>query len=129
MPVDRTDKQVDIPLSGKLLAESFMHLCEEGGAADIVCFSCSGEERIADEIIVATVGSERILGSLTEDIRHHLKQVHRLPSHSVPRHDRSGWVAIDCGEVVVHLMSNECRDYYRLDDLYAPKRTRTAKEE
>lgn len=31
----------------------------------------------------------------------------------------SGWIVLDYGDVVVHLLSPEERDYYRLEDLWS----------
>ena len=104
---------------GGRLSMAIVTICGDHNATDIQRYTMRGEVRIADEIIVATVGSQRIVESLTEEIRRYLKRQHRLPTHGVPRHDRSGWVVIDCGEVIVHLMNDEQREYYQLDELYA----------
>lgn len=114
-----TDDQVNTSLKEALLTETLIRICEENGATDITRFSLSAEARIADEIVIVTVGSNRVLGSLTEELRRYLKKAHRLPWHGVPRHDPSGWVVIDFGDVIVHLMNSEQRAYYHLDDLYA----------
>lgn len=102
------------------LAAAIAEICDECGATGITCYPMQGETRIADEIVIATAMSERILDSLTEKIREYLKNHHRLPIHGVPRQDRSGWVAIDCGDVVVHLFTHEQREHYDLDSLYTP---------
>ena len=42
---------------------------------------------------------------------------------SVEGYEDSGWILLDYGDVIVHLMTEESRDYYRLDRLWgdAPK--------
>ena len=37
---------------------------------------------------------------------------------SMEGYEDSGWILIDYGDVVVHLMTHECRDYYRLERLW-----------
>jgi ribosome-associated protein len=42
---------------------------------------------------------------------------------SVEGYEDSGWILLDLGDVIVHLLTEESRDYYRLDRLWgdAPK--------
>lgn len=44
-------------------------------------------------------------------------------TRSTEGYDDSGWILLDFGDVVVHLMTEESRDYYRLERLWgdAPK--------
>ena len=37
---------------------------------------------------------------------------------SIEGYGESGWILLDFGDVVVHLMTHEARDYYRLDRLW-----------
>lgn len=37
---------------------------------------------------------------------------------SIEGYEASGWILLDFGDVVVHLMTHEARDYYRLDRLW-----------
>ncbi len=45
------------------------------------------------------------------------------PCRSVEGYEDSGWILLDLGDVIVHLLTEESRDYYRLDRLWgdAPK--------
>lgn len=93
-------------------------LCQENGATEVVGLPLSGAGRIAEEVVVATVASERVLDSLTAELRRYFKGAQQRPAHAIPRHDRSGWVVVDCGAVVVHLMLRELRAHYQLESLY-----------
>ncbi len=37
---------------------------------------------------------------------------------SVEGYEDSGWILLDLGDVIVHLLTEESRDYYRLDRLW-----------
>jgi ribosome-associated protein len=32
---------------------------------------------------------------------------------------RDGWVLIDAGDIIIHIFSNEKRNYYKLEDLWS----------
>jgi len=105
------------------VANAIVELCRNNSATEIVVYSFTEQEALAAKIIIATVGSDRISDSLSEDIRAYLKTHGLLPAHGVPRHDHSGWIIIDCGTVIAHLMHAEKRRYYELDDLYSVHRS------
>jgi ribosome-associated protein len=41
-----------------------------------------------------------------------------LRCRSIEGYGDSGWILLDFGDVIVHLMTEESRDYYRLDHLW-----------
>lgn len=70
-----------------------------------------------DYFVIANGTSDRMLDSLGNAVIREIKtQFHKnAQSEGVAR---SGWIVIDYGDVVVHLMSPEMRDYYRLEELW-----------
>ena len=100
------------------LVTDIVQICHNNNATDIARYHLRSQTRIADTVVIATVGSARIMDSLLQDIRICLQSHQHMPSHGIPRHDKSGWVAIDCGSTLVHLVAKEQREYYELDALY-----------
>ena len=72
---------------------------------------------IADYFVIATCASERLLGSLAEEIRVTCKQLGR-PPHSIEGLDTAWWVLLDFGDVIVHLLQEEARRFYDLEVLW-----------
>lgn len=60
--------------------------------------------------------------SIVEAVRGQAKNS-KTPFVKVEGNEKSGWVLIDLGEVVVHLFETKLRDYYQLERLWkdAPK--------
>ncbi len=43
--------------------------------------------------------------------------------------DNSLWVVLDYGDIMVHIFQTECRNFYRLEDLWADAELKTYKDE
>lgn len=65
--------------------------------------------------VLVTANSDRLTNALVEEIWHFCKRhgVDRMPVEG-----ESGWMLIDCYEVIVHALSAEKREYYDLDTLW-----------
>lgn len=71
----------------------------------------------ADVIIIATGTSKRHIQHLADQ----LVQEAKAEKHSPIRVEAGppyGWVLVDLGDVIVHLMQQECRDLYQLEKLW-----------
>lgn len=53
-------------------------------------------------------------------MRPYRKQVEgfRRPSNLIPSRDQSGWIVLDYGDIIVHIMQPEIREYYNLERLW-----------
>ncbi len=73
---------------------------------------------IVDWFVVVSAPSRRQVRTLVEEVE---KTLARLGVVVLGREglDAAEWVLLDCGEVVVHVMTDECRDFYALERLWA----------
>jgi ribosome-associated protein len=67
--------------------------------------------------VIASGTSERMLESLAEYVRDSIKTETGL-NPVIESSGQSGWIVMDYGYVVVHLLSPEMREYYDLEGLW-----------
>ena len=68
-----------------------------------------------DYVVLVSAGSDRLTNALVEEVWHFCKR-HNVPR--LPVEGESGWMLIDCYDVIVHAQSEEKRAYYELDTLW-----------
>ena len=68
--------------------------------------------------MIATAENERQLKAIADEIQKQLKAQSTRPL-GVEGKPPSGWVLLDYGSVIAHLLSPEMRDYYELEKLWA----------
>ncbi len=96
-----------------------MDVLEDNKAENIVLLDLRPDTVIADFFVMATGTSERQMRALSNFVRDELKAEHSELPYSVEGTPESGWILLDYGEVVVHLMNGERRDYYDLEGLWS----------
>ena len=94
-----------------------LHLARllDGKGQDLMVLQQPVGAQSFDFVVLATASSERLAYHLVEEAWHFCKR------HNVARHPiegESGWMLIDCYEVVVHALSPEAREKYQLEDLW-----------
>jgi len=94
-------------------------LLEDYKAADVVVIDVSKLNSWTDYFVIATINSSAQLGGLQKYIKDYVKendlQIH-VPNKKTP--DGDDWSLVDIGPIVVHLMSQEARDFYDLEKLW-----------
>ena len=100
------------------LARRIVDLASDKLASDIVLLDIRGVSLIADYFVIATAGSERQASAILKDLSDKcLEEFGRKPLHTEGKPD-SGWVLLDYGDVIVHVMRADVREHYDLEGLW-----------
>ena len=92
-------------------------LADDKKGVDIRVLELDRESAIADYFVLATGLSRPQVKAIQQEIHLRLKALGR--SHSRLEGAEMGWwTLMDYGDVVVHVMQPEAREYYDLDGLY-----------
>jgi len=86
-------------------------------AEDVLILDINGISSFADAIIIATANSNRHAKSLSEKLVESIKASGRNVL-GVEGRVESGWILVDCGEVVINIMKSDIRDFYDLEGLW-----------
>lgn len=87
-------------------------------AEGVVILDLRGLSDIMDAFVVGTaVGGAHHARAISESV---WEEFTRLSAWKGRREgsDASGWLLLDCGDVVVHIMSPTLREFYALEDLW-----------
>jgi len=94
---------------------------EEHKGVDIVSIDVSELTDVTDFIIISTATSQRHASTLADKVSRAFrnKGIHTLGTEGANQKD--GWVLIDLGDIVVHIMLAEAREFYSLEKLWGMK--------
>ncbi len=91
---------------------------EEKKAINVDVMKVTAKTTLADIFVVATGTSSTHIKTLADYVEEKLKEVHDLrPNHTEGLESRN-WVLLDYGDIVVHLMLEEDRQFYNLESLW-----------
>ena len=100
------------------LASLAQSALEDLKGVDIVRLEIGSKSSFADAMLVATGTSRRHVMSLAGEVRLQAKQAD-MPPIGVEGEDSGDWVLVDLGDVIVHVMTAETREFYALEKLWA----------
>lgn len=89
---------------------------EDMKAKNVECLNVRELTTVADYMIVASGSSKRHLQSMAENVELKCKEA-GAPPLSVEGQS-TDWVLVDLGAVLVHVMSDEARQFYDLERLW-----------
>jgi ribosome-associated protein len=93
---------------------------EDLKAKDIICLDVGEVTSITDVMIIASATSGRQLKALADHVIEKAREQH-CPPIGVEGERDGEWALVDLGDVVVHIMLPEIRDFYNLEKLWAPE--------
>ncbi len=104
-------------MPNKKLSKLCSHSLDESKAENILSLDVKNVSSFTDEIIIATANSNRHASSVSNNLITHLKK-NDINIIGVEGEIDSGWMLIDCGDVVINIMKKEQRDFYDLESLW-----------
>ena len=75
---------------------------------------------LTDFMIIASGTSNRHIAAMSEHILENLKETN-ISGIKIEGQGGDDWVLVDAGDVVIHLMSADAREFYDLESLWDPE--------
>ncbi|UQS83369.1 ribosome silencing factor [Bombilactobacillus thymidiniphilus] len=87
-------------------------------ANDIVVLNMSQASLLADYFVIASADNQRQLAAIVDNIVEQEENAQVSVNHLEGQKD-SNWILVDLNDVVVHVFTNEARDFYKLEKLWS----------
>ncbi len=100
-----------------MLARDLVRSLEEKKAEEIHLLDLQGRCPFADYFILCSGSSERMLRALAETVAETAHRAGHVPAR-LEGHSVNGWILVDIGAVIVHILSPDRREYYDLENLW-----------
>jgi ribosome-associated protein len=104
-------------IDSKTLAALAAHIADQKKGVDIRVLDVQEQIQIADYFVIVCGLSRPQLRALHKELHARLKQAGAGREHTEGV-ELGWWILMDYGDVVVHLMQPEAREYYDIDGLY-----------
>ena len=92
---------------------------EDIKAVDPIAINVKKISTFTDFMIIASGTSNRHITAISEKVIEGLKE-NNIKDVKVEGQGHDDWVLVDAGDVIIHLMSAEAREFYDLESLWDP---------
>ncbi len=100
-------------------ARAIVDIISDVKGEDVVLLDLRDVTVITDFFIICTGNSDRQLKAIIEKISQGMKEKHDLRGARIEGNPQGGWVLVDYGDIVVHVFTEDQRDYYDLEGLWS----------
>jgi ribosome-associated protein len=98
------------------------------GATDVVVLDVGDMLGICECFVIASASNPRLVRAVVDEVEAQVKAATGRSPKSLEGASERRWVLMDFGDIVVHVFSEEEREYYRIERLYADAPTRDWRE-
>ncbi len=98
-------------------AKETAKILSEKKGLDIKVIEISDVSVIADYMVIATGNSSTHVKALADEVEEQLDNMGVSVSH-IEGYRSNSWILLDYIDIIVHVFSNEAREYYDLDRLW-----------
>ena len=100
------------------LACAAVKVLDSKKAGDIRLLKIDTKTIIADYFVICTGNSSTQIKTLADEVEYQLG-IGALPYVRLEGTDSNEWKVVDCHDVIVHIFSDEAREFYKLEKLWA----------
>lgn len=102
----------------KALLETITTVLDEKKGQNIIVLDVIGKSTFTDYMIVVSGTSTRHLKSLSDYVIEKVNELGIKPL-GVEGDQGSDWVLLDLGDIIIHIMTEQAREYYQLEKLWS----------
>lgn len=104
-------------MKDRTMLESILNEMIERKTENIVCYHVAKVSSVSDYIVIGTATSEPHVNAIADYLLEKMKAV-KIRPFAVEGQKSSRWICLDFGEVMVHLMCRQEREYYNLEAIW-----------
>ena len=105
----------------KELKETILSSLEDIKAVNPVAIDVKNISSLTDFMVIASGTSNRHLAAMSERVLEGLKE-NNVSGIRIEGQGGDEWLLVDAGDVIIHLMSSDAREFYDLESLWDPER-------
>lgn len=106
-------------INSEKLALDIAKILDTKKARDVKIIKVTEKTVIADYFIIAAGTSSTQVKSLADEVEYVLSQQQNINPTNVEGRGLGNWILIDYDNVIVHVFSNQAREFYNLEKLWA----------
>ena len=104
----------------KQLKETILNSLEDIKAVNPVAIDVKNISSLTDFMVIASGTSNRHLAAMSERVLEGLKE-NNVSGIRIEGQGGAEWLLVDAGDVIIHLMSSDAREFYDLESLWDPE--------
>lgn len=121
------DEEIEAPeqivlhrgVTGVYDVEELVDLLKEENAKELVTIRIPDNLNYVDYMVIVSCKSKRHINALAEVTRQiYNKKKYRKDNPAIVEGKETEWIAMDLGNIALHIMSSEMREYYDLESLW-----------
>ena len=101
----------------KLLKEFIINTLEDNKAEDIISINVQNKTSVTDYMIIVSGRSSRHVKSIADNLIKTLKK-NKIKPIGIEGYIKSEWILLDFGDLLVHVMHPDKRNFYSLEKLW-----------
>ena len=103
----------------KALKNKILESLENIKAVNPIAIDVKKISSLTDFMVIASGTSNRHLAAMSDKVIEGLKDIN-VSGVKIEGQGGDEWLLVDAGDVIIHLMSSEARDFYDLESLWDP---------
>ena len=104
-------------MDSRKIAEFSADVLDKKKAFDTVIIDIGEKSSFADYFVIASGNTDRQIGALADEVKDKL-ETEGVPVKSVEGKPSSGWILLDCGDVIINVLTKEMRERYNIEKVW-----------